>query len=151
MSVTNVDGMLLAAGSSQLRLCCSPRSSLWSSPGREIVQVPCCRPPCQRRPPAEKGYPIPRLVDKKWLPAPLLSCWYTNNMTLKYEKRSADGAVTMMCVARPIPNVIAKKQNMALVPRLRREYEVSILQLWYRGHSWLACYIQGCARGRPRR
>jgi len=56
-------------------------------------------------------------------------------MTLKYEKRTADGAVTMMCVAYPIPSAIAKKQKMALVPRLRWEYEVSILQPCGRGDS----------------
>ena len=52
----------------------------------------------------------------------------------------------MMCVARPIPNAIAKKQNMALVPRLRREYEVRpILFGLYAKHWWLnqQCYKKG--------
>ena len=56
-------------------------------------------------------------------------------MTLKYEKRTAVGAVIMMCVACPIPSALAKNQKMALVPRLRREYEVSILQPCGRGVS----------------
>jgi hypothetical protein len=56
-------------------------------------------------------------------------------MTLKYEKRTEDGAVTMMCLAYPKPSAIAKKQKMALMPRLQWEYEVSILQPCGRGDS----------------
>jgi hypothetical protein len=59
---------------------------------------------------------------------------------LRNETRAKSGFVSYVSISLcfdfdPIPRAIAKKQKMALVSQLRREYEVSILRPCGRGDS----------------
>jgi len=86
--------------------------------------------------PSKKATPSgPKYVDKEWLPAPLPFGWYINPATLRYEQRNADGVVITSSLPRPMPSAVSIVKKMSSVQRLRREYEVSILQPLGKGDS----------------
>jgi len=142
MAATNVNGMLLAAGTTELPPGVDyafvihhdfpgGRSLVADGHRHRTVDLP-----ARGGKPPQKATPNgPRKVNKTWLPPPLPSGWHVNSVTLMYELRNAVGAVMMVSAARPTPTGIAIKKNMAVVLRLRREFEICIAQPCGRGDS----------------
>ena len=79
--------------------------------------------------PAAKATPnAPKNVEKKLVSAPLSDNWHINCEALRYEHLPTPGVVTTSSLARPIPPAISSSKLPA-ARRLRREYELSILQV----------------------
>jgi len=135
MAAVNVDGMLLAAGTSELPPSVAYAYVVHSDypDGMPLVEDGyrhrAVELGAKGNIPAKKATPNgPKLVGKEWLPAPLALGWFINPVTLLYEKRNADGVVITTSLHRPAPYAAATLKKMAVVQRLRREFELSILQ-----------------------